>query len=323
MINSVRNTVLSVLNKNNYGYISPSDFNLYAKQAQMEMYEEYFSSYNKSINAENSRLSGTDYADIRKTLAEFLEIFITTKYLSSVIAPTGVFVNQYFMPSLTTTGDEAYMINKILCYTSEITSGTNSAVLSFSLVDGTATFVTDGISFGDIVVNTITGASSSVTSVAGQTTLTLDANIFTASPQTYRIYSASSVSHAEKVSNGMITLLNNSLLTTPSNEFPAYIQTGDIMKIYPTTINKYGQVQAIYFRYPKDPKWTFITLTNGEPAFDQSQPDYQDFELPLEDEFKLVMKILQYCGISIRELDVAQFGIAQEQHEQPTFSQQQ
>ena len=50
MINSVRNTVLSVLNKNNYGYISPSDFNLYAYQAQMELYEEYYSNYNKIIN---------------------------------------------------------------------------------------------------------------------------------------------------------------------------------------------------------------------------------------------------------------------------------
>jgi hypothetical protein len=316
MINSVRNTVLSVLNKNNYGYISPSDFNLYAKQAQMELFEDYFSNYNKSINKENARLSGTDYADETKALSEFMEVFISTNYLTPVIAPTGVFVNQYFMPSLITTGDEAYLVNKVLCYTSEITSGTNSAVLSFSLVDGTATFVTDGIAFGDIVVNTITGASSSVTSVAGQTTLTLDANIFTASPQNYRIYSASSVSQAEKVSNGMITLLNNSLLTTPSNEFPAYVQVGNTIRTYPTTINKYGQVQAVYFRYPKDPKWTFITLTNGEPAFDQSQPDYQDFELPLEDEFKLVMKILQYCGMSIREIQVATYALGQEQAQQ-------
>ena len=49
MINEVRNTVLSVLNKNNYGYISPSDFNLFASNAQMEIWEEYFSSYNKTI----------------------------------------------------------------------------------------------------------------------------------------------------------------------------------------------------------------------------------------------------------------------------------
>ena len=42
MINSVRNTVLSVLNKNNYGVITPADFNLYAQQAQLEIFQDYF-----------------------------------------------------------------------------------------------------------------------------------------------------------------------------------------------------------------------------------------------------------------------------------------
>ena len=41
-INDVRNTVLAIANKNNYGYISPQDFNLYAKQAQLDMFEDYF-----------------------------------------------------------------------------------------------------------------------------------------------------------------------------------------------------------------------------------------------------------------------------------------
>ena len=46
MINSVRNTVLAILNKNNYGYISPNDFNLYAKQAQLDLFEDLFYEYN-------------------------------------------------------------------------------------------------------------------------------------------------------------------------------------------------------------------------------------------------------------------------------------
>jgi hypothetical protein len=79
----------------------------------------------------------------------------------------------------------------------------------------------------------------------------------------------------------------------------------------------------VYFRHPKVPKWTYISLFSGEPSFDQSQSDYQDFELPNEDGYKLVTKILEYCGISIREMEVTQFGMAQQQHEQPTFSMQQ
>ena len=112
MINSVRNTVLSILNKNNYGYISPSDFNLFAKQAQTELYEEYFSSYNKTINMENARLAGTEYADIENNIAEVLESFLRTDTLVQV-APT---TNQYYMPSLTTTGYNNYMISKLICF---------------------------------------------------------------------------------------------------------------------------------------------------------------------------------------------------------------
>ena len=74
MINSVRNTVLAVLNKNNYGYLSPSDFNLFAKQAQLDLFENYFYQYNYQVMKENARQSGTGYADIKKGYAEVIFI---------------------------------------------------------------------------------------------------------------------------------------------------------------------------------------------------------------------------------------------------------
>lgn len=75
MINSVRNTVLSVLNKNNYGYISPNDFNLFAKQAQLDIFENYFYRYNYQILKENARESGIGYADIKKQYEEVIDLF--------------------------------------------------------------------------------------------------------------------------------------------------------------------------------------------------------------------------------------------------------
>jgi hypothetical protein len=47
MIDSVRSTVLSAVNKSNFGYITPDDFNLFAKQAQIDIFEDYFYQYNK------------------------------------------------------------------------------------------------------------------------------------------------------------------------------------------------------------------------------------------------------------------------------------
>lgn len=307
MINEVRNTVSSVLNKNNYGYISPSDFNLYAENAQMEMYEEYFSNYNKAINMENSRAAGSDYAEIEGPIAETIESFLATNFLSHIAG------NIFNVPSLTTTGDAAYYILKIICYSQQITSGTSTVNLSLNSVleDTGAQFTTIGIVPGDIVVNGVTGGVSTIVSVFSDTLLILSSNIFLTVSQPYFIYSKKA-KEAEKVSVGKITMLNNSLITQPNNTFPSYTLEADKIKIYPETINADGKVQCIYFRHPKPPKWTFISLVNGEPVFDQSQPDYQDFELPDEDNYRLVMKILQYCGISIRESEVVSFAMGQE-----------
>ena len=237
MIDSVRQTVLSILNKNNYGYISPSDFNLYAKQAQLEVFESYFTDLNQAINAENARMSGTEYADMSKGISEAINVFSVTNPLTQ--SPNPATPNVFFTPSLTTTGDDYYLLNKVLA--------------------------------GDI--------------------------------------------EAEPVSHSKITMLNASLLTAPSTQFPAYTLQADSITVFPATFNQPGDVNAQYIRYPFDPKWTYVSLVGGEPVFDQSQLDYQDFELPIEDEPRLVYRILQMAGMSIREGDVYQFANAEEQQQ--------
>ena len=117
MINSVRNTVLAIINKNNYGYISPSDFNLFAKQAQLDIFDEYFIRYNQQINEENARMSGTGYADIKKGYEEVIDTFSVTSFLTQ---KTG---NVYYLPSQSTTGSDYYLLNKVLCFTSGVLKG--------------------------------------------------------------------------------------------------------------------------------------------------------------------------------------------------------
>ena len=75
MINTVRNTVMAVLNKDNNGYVTPEEFNLFAKQEQLEVFEEYFYNYKNALNLQNKRLSNSGYADIPKQLAEVIDLF--------------------------------------------------------------------------------------------------------------------------------------------------------------------------------------------------------------------------------------------------------
>jgi hypothetical protein len=94
------------------------------------------------------------------------------------------------------------------------------------------------------------------------------------------------------------------------------VLNGQTITVYPTTIT--SGVSSQYLRLPKDPKWTYVNIVAGEPVFDQSAGDYQDFELPYQDEPSLVNKILEYAGMSIREPEVVNLGAGLEAKEQQT-----
>jgi len=71
-INTVYQTVLAIANKEQRGYITPQEFNLFANQAQMETFEQYFYDINQF-----SRLHGndTEYSDMLNVLNEKISIF--------------------------------------------------------------------------------------------------------------------------------------------------------------------------------------------------------------------------------------------------------
>lgn len=315
MINAVRNTVLAILNKNNYGYISPSDFNLFAKQAQLDIFDEYFIAYNNQINKENGRVSGSGYADIKKGYEEVIDTFSITASLSKNI------LNEYIVPTPATTGSDYYLLNKILIYSAVTSSGvtTSTGGGNTELIDSSATFQSDGVSVGDVVSVVLANSvvtNLSVVSITNQTTLVVSVASLLTANISYSIYKKSNLKNeAEQVSNSKITMLNKSMLTAPNTTFPAYTQEGNILTLHPDSLNEIGRVVSQYIRYPKDPKWTYVSLTGGEPMFDQSQSDYQDFELPPDDVNNLVARILQYAGMSIREISTVQFGQAIEQQE--------
>jgi len=299
MINSVRNTVLSVLNKNNYGYISPSDFNLFAKQAQLDIFEDYFYDYNYQVNKENARTSGTGYADIKKELEEVIDSLSVEVFLAQSVA------NTYSLPA------NYYLINKLYYFSVLLASGTTTgAPVAFQLIDGGASF-NSTVSIGDIVVNVLTAQEAYVVGVTN-TILTLSADIFTLVFQSYAIYSPTAIREVERVHQNRIFNLTNSNLTAPTTTYPAYVLGGNIVTVYPTTIRGISDIKSQYIRYPLDPKWTFSSLPNGEPLFDITALDYQDFELPDSDEPNLINKILQYAGVSIRELEVYKVAAQEE-----------
>lgn len=222
MINDVRNTVLSIISKENRGYITPLEFNLFAKQAQLEIFEQYMFNYSNAINKQNARMHGEGYTDIPRNIAEVIDNFSVLDTL------------------------------------------TYSNVTNHFQVPGDYFFLTR-INYNNKEV--------------------------------------------EKVSPSKILYLLNSNLTAPTTTYPVYVLDNQGLLVYPTSIT--SNVTAQYLRYPNDPQWTYLTV-NGDPVFNISSPTYQDFELPLSDFANLVIKILEYAGISIREQDVVSAAKAEE-----------
>ena len=324
MINEVRNTVLAIANKNNYGYISPQDFNLYCEQAQLDIFENYFYQYNSWLIKENQRVSGTGYADIVKGLEEVIDSFSAQVFLDQTVANLNN-ASLYELPA------DYYLINKVLYYPTALFSGSTTALQGYKLIDSTGGFASYPVTstflqnppIGSIVVNTSSNPISQafVTAVDSDTTLSLSEDIM-ANGQNYVIYNGKNITDVERVHQQKLNYLLSSNLTTPTTQFPAYILSGassnqqpgptsnigNTITVYPITIRQKGAIQVQYVRYPVTPNWTFTTLVSGEPLFNQAAADYQDFELPISDQTGLVAKICQYIGIEIREADVYKFG---------------
>lgn len=113
----------------------------------------------------------------------------------------------------------------------------------------------------------------------------------------------------ERVEAYMVNNLANSMMMSSSATFPTYTQEINSIYVYPSTIQ--ADVKCTYIRYPYDPKWTYTTVA-GDAVFNQSANDYQDFELSMSDMPKLVVKILKWCGVDIREKDVVQYFLSED-----------
>jgi hypothetical protein len=78
-VNTVYSRVLAISNKEQRGYITPQEFNIFANQAQMDIFEQYFYDLNQFL-----RLPGnsTGHADMVDILNEKIGIFTKTDALS-------------------------------------------------------------------------------------------------------------------------------------------------------------------------------------------------------------------------------------------------
>jgi hypothetical protein len=116
-----------------------------------------------------------------------------------------------------------------------------------------------------------------------------------------------------KVSTNEILYYNQSPLAAPTTTRPVFVQntdnTGDnwALKVYPSTIS--SDVSCTYVRRPNEVQWAY-TEVDGVPLYNANNA--VDFELHESDEASLVIKILSYSGVIVRQLEVTEVAEAKE-----------
>ena len=131
---------------------------------------------------------------------------------------------------------------------------------------------------------------------------------------------------ADQSSHDEIKYINLSPLTAPVSTQPVYTLMGDSVELYPSTVST--GVKLEYLKKPIRPKWGYVlngTIPYYDPtAFDPATDSYDvvaksyNFDLHPSEENNLVVNILNYAGVVIKQADVAGFAQGKEQQNAAT-----
>ena len=88
-IDTVYQKVLALANKEQRGYVTPQEFNLFADQAQMEIFEQYFYDLNQYMRIHGN---AEEYSDVIHNINEKIALFESTSSIGSgTIAATDLY----------------------------------------------------------------------------------------------------------------------------------------------------------------------------------------------------------------------------------------
>ncbi len=299
-VNTVYQTVLLILNKEQRGYMTPVEFNKIGTQVQLEIFERYFEDLNQQIRVPQT---DTDYADRVVNLDEKISIFKTignTTYANGAFSlPAESGSSQASFTTVTILNQQAYTI---------------TTITANQLASGTTTVYLDGVASTAYSINGTT-LTLNAAPAAG-----IDIFIVTTQDDFYRlgtvIYSAGALptQELERVDRGELYHLLSSKLTAPTTTYPIYVYERQKLFVYPQTIQ--SGIEATYIRKPMDPVWNF-TLSGNAYVYN---PDTSiNFELHDAEQTEIVLKVLLYAGVVVKDptiIQVAAQQVAQEQQNQ-------
>jgi len=301
-VDQVYKTVLLIVNKEQRGYLTPNEFNKLATQVQLDIIDTYFETVNQQMRVpQNDSEYGNRYKSVQEKLDVFKDIGDCTFTAATLTQPA-------FFTTPTSSG-AAGGTQLISTVTNQITYPLTTITQS-QVEDSTVVLTYLGNPYTDFVI------AGGVLSLTAGSLPTGNANniVITLFPQDF--YKLGTVLYrddrsVEPVQRNELAMLNMSPISKPSDHFPVYLLEGKKIIIHPQTINL--NVQATYIKKPANPSWNF-TSTSGYYVWDPTTS--VNFELDITEQVNVIIQILLYAGIVIKDPTIVQAAaseIAQEQ----------
>jgi len=290
--------------------LTPEEFNKIGEQAQFEIFNSYFEELNQQLRTPGN---DSEYANRVRSLEEKLEYFKQTPTALTFFADSGT-SSQYFVPpqSSTIVGSESITTTSAQVY--------NLTIPPQTVKDGTLNVFLDGdeiSSPADYIIST-DGTSIQLTSIpVGGGSLTINVyenNFYKLGTVIYNNPTPSeNVIQIEEVDRVKLLKLNNSSYSKPDKNTPVYVYENNKLFIRPTSI--VSNVIASFIRKPIAPKWDF-TVDTATQAYVYNYNTSVNFELDAIEQTSLVIRILLYAGVVVKDPQVVQVAASQIQQEQ-------
>jgi len=312
-IDTVYQRVLSVANKEQRGYVTPQEFNLFANQAQMDIFEQYFYDLNQF-----SRLKGNnnEYADMVTILEEKINIF---KKLNQPVT----IINQFGDGTLPS---NIYRLGTLSRLALTNVEGSVQAIIELVTEDDVIRFNRSPLAKPTIKRPIYTRTSSTGVKIRPSSTDpsksaapyfivggfdinsgSSDIVVSTSSSNYNFIEVGQEVKQANIPVNTFVGSINNGtigLVDSSGNAVNAS-SSGDPVQVTFAS----DDVKCNYVQKPTNVSWNYTEI-NGVAMYNSANS--VDFELHASEETELVFKILQLAGIAMESMDLYQVAAQEE-----------
>ena len=296
-VDIVYKTVLLILNKEQRGNMTPDEFNKVATQVQLEIFESYFDTLNQQVRRPDN---DTEYGDRIKNVDQDLSVFKT--YGNATYVPGGGY---FTLPTTSGLGAASQNftgdgLRQSFSFTSITSSQLSNSVIAVSINGVSTTAYT--ISGNNIVFTTIPALN--------------DVIFITATPEDfYRLGTViyQNTKEAQLSQRSELLYLNSTPLVAPTTTYPIYLYENHKLYLYPVSIT--SDVQVSYLRKPVDVIWNF-TIPTGQNYYQYNPVNSVNFELSKTEQANIVLRILLYSGVVIRDPQIVNVAAQQVQQEQ-------